>query len=155
MTRGIAVLLHNDNLVRSLEFNGHMYCDYDSNGYQLIELLKGVNDLKSFDFAIKSFNDEFFGYSDVSLYRSPLPTSICFDNRSYIGKWFSDYVFIRNALGRPFMISDINGDSLSLPSKSTAVYYFGSFYTLINDWEPCFCLPNKLKQNLNNNYATV
>lgn len=155
MTRGLAVLLHDNALIRSLEFNGCMYCDYDSNGYNLIELLRGVNDLSSFDYAIKSFNQDYFGYNNAPLYRSPLPLCINFDSGSYLGKWFSDYVFIRSALKRSYVIVDINGHSLKLPPKATAVYYFGSFYALVNDWEPCFCLPNKLKQNFINNYATV
>lgn len=156
MTRGMAVLLcENNDLVRSSEFNGNMFIDNQSNGHYLVEGLRGINDLKNFNYALKSFNDEFFGYSEISLYRSTLPPLICFDNQTYTGKWFSDYIFIRNALKRPYVIVDINGHSLTLQPKSTAVYYFGSFYALVNDWEPCFCLPNKLKQNFINNYATV
>jgi hypothetical protein len=155
MTRGIAVLLHGDTLIRSTEFNGQMYCDYGSNGYNLIEDLKMVDSLNTFDFAINSFNDNCFGYSNISLYRSPLPNHIRFDDRSYINQWFSDYVFVRNALSKTYSITDINGHSLKLHPKSTAVYYFGSFYAVINDWEPCFCLPNKQKQNFNNNYAIL
>ena len=116
-----------------------------------------MSDLISFDYAIKSFNQDYFGYNNAPLYRSPLPPCINFDSGSYIGKWFSDYVFIRNALKRPYVIVDINGESLTLHPKSTAVYYFGSFFALIHDWEASFCLPTKLRQKhqLLTNPATV
>ncbi len=155
MTRGIGVLLTDNWLVRTQEYNGDMYLDNSSNGYYFAEALRNVNDFNSFHYAVNGFNQDFFGYSDFSLFRSALPSQLAFTQYSYISRWFSDFLFIRNATDKPYTIVDINNEALFLEKGITAIYYFGSFYGTVNDSEPPFCLNRKQKENYINNLQKI
>ena len=102
MTRGqIAIIKKGFNgleVLTSLEFNGDMYMPtkkWAGHGRTVTNLLKKVNDVASYHYAVAKFNVEHHHYNDDQLVYKTDVAALDF-TRDYFGDWFSDYVYIKN-----------------------------------------------------------
>lgn len=116
MTRGKIVLITNDKLLTSVEFNGDMYVEH-GHGEQLLEDLPNINteeeyrdyvvafDSENFCYATESkrdgvnyFDNEYFinGVADLTNDEEMSVSDYLDFTSQYFEKWFSDYVYIKN-----------------------------------------------------------
>ena len=102
MTRGqIAIITPDGKLITSTEFNGDMYYDGEGHGKEVVEALESIEIEEEYREFVNDFNDRNFRYTDRELFYD------CDDrfydmSNDYFGKWFSDYVYIKNLSGEDF-----------------------------------------------------
>lgn len=138
-TRGKGYLLLEDICIQSTEFNGDMYpSEYGT------EFFNGLSESKSrheFEVFIKKFNDKHFKYIEDLLYSVKkkdfydLMTNeelVVNFNNDYFGRFFSDYIYIKNLSGYPVVfitrIDEENGigeQVVRLLHGETAGFMFG------------------------------
>jgi len=134
MTRGTFILLENERIQKSVEFNGDMY----PGGHyeEAVELLDTVFTTEDFKEIVKKFNSnnhqygdklilDYETYSDSNFYGINYEL-INFDE-NYFECFFSDYLYLRNISNRNFRIilaSDFK-DIVILPPNKTMVFNFG------------------------------
>lgn len=124
MTRGqIAIITPEDRILTSTEFNGDMY--YEGHGKDVFDELECVKTAKEYEELVTRFNDENFSYDEELFYNMPQDFLNMRDN--YFGKWFSDYVYIKNLSGKPVVFTDADGKKIQLDTDTTAVFNFGEF----------------------------
>lgn len=129
MTRGTSILILPDKMLISSEFNGDMYLDPYSNGEAMVYKLEESNSIIDYIKKLHEFNNERFGYKDISVYQSLRPAAIIFNEYSYFEKWFSDFLFFKNLFSKSMLFIDKNGHRFRLKSGDIAVYYFGVFHS--------------------------
>ena len=124
MTRGqIAIITPEGKILTSTEFNGDMY--FDGHGKDVYDGLECVENVEDYEELVEEFNRDNFQYERQLFYDC--------DDRffnmqdDYFGKWFSDYVYIKNLSGNPVVFTDANGKRIQLDSDTTAVFNFGEF----------------------------
>lgn len=134
MTRGTLVLIEPGRITESLEFNGDMGIDMD-NGKKAIKKMLGVKSYTSFLKIVQAFKKD-YGYNDAKDVYYPTwdhSAMQLFDmTNNYSGKWFSDYLYIKNISGERIFIKarshDDNGfELLSLDDGALGILYFGKF----------------------------
>ena len=103
MTRGQIVLITNDGLYTTIEFNGNMY--YDWYGKQVIEKLENIKSYEEYKQFVEEFNAENFEYEDELIYelaRTDTEEGVKTINKlltmgkDYFDNWSSDYLYIKN-----------------------------------------------------------
>ena len=123
MTRGqIAIVTPEGKIMTSMEFNGDMY--FDGHGKEVFDELDLVENVKDYTDFVEQFNRNHFHYTDRDMFFD------CDDNyfdmkSDYFGKWFSDYVYIKNLSEKPAIFTDSGGKKIQLDCDTTAVFYFG------------------------------
>ncbi len=142
MTRGKMVLITDDSVLTSVEFNGDMYLPdgkWDGYGKDVIDGLKEVKTEQEYkDFVLK-FNAEHHGYDDVEEFTYDLLEEcryrgICqteeelFDMATgYFDKWFSDYLYFKNLRSEAVAVYDDEGRVLSIEPNGILVLNFGTY----------------------------
>lgn len=125
MTRGqVAVILSDGSLISSIEFNGDMYLT--GHGREVIDEFNYIDSEIEYKDFLDRFNDKYFSYFDYPL------TYNCdnsyFDmSTDYFGKWFSDYVYIKNLSDKPVIFTDKQGQKIRIDSDTVAAFNFGRF----------------------------
>ncbi len=124
-TRGRLVLVTQvdniDKVFTSPEFNGDMYWSgFGKRAYNTLDKVKTFDDYEK---RVKKFNSNYFGYN------GPMVVSESMDNlkdlSSYIKKWGSDYLYIKNITGHDIDILDESGNPHILKSDKVSIVYFG------------------------------
>lgn len=133
MTRGTIVLVTPNNEVwKTLEFNGEMYIEDGSVGAEVLAKLPQIGTVKELkEFAI-SINDKHYHYSldeEPIIYPSSLD-KLCNLKENYLDNWFSDYLFIRNCSNKIIDIECANGELQLKPNCVTALYFANIIYNL-------------------------
>lgn len=124
MTRGqIAIVTPEGRILTSVEFNGDMY--YEGHGKDVFDDLECVDTAKEYEELVTRFNDENFAYDEELFY--DMPQDFLNMRDDYFGKWFSDYVYIKNLSERPVVFIDAEGKKIQLDTDTTAVFNFGEF----------------------------
>ena len=108
MTRGqIAIILPNNEVMTSIEFNGDMYLT--GHGYDVIEILRGVENRADYQLAVAKFNKENHNYCDCDtltyLFDGESAKAMLDFNKDYFDRWFSDYVYIKNLSKEPVKLN--------------------------------------------------
>lgn len=138
MTRGQIVLLDNDGLYTSIEFNGEMHMN--NYGKEVIDGLNAVKNRKDYEVLINEFNAKNFQYEGPLLEQlvstddegSDSEIDYYFDmSEYYFEKWNSDYLYIKNisCLKQKIRARDADCDIWLEPGQ-IIVLNFGRF---IND----------------------
>lgn len=124
MTRGqIAIITPEGKIIASTEFNGDMY--YEGHGHDVFDNLECVETVEDYKEFVVNFNEDNFRYNRQLFYDCD---DSFFDMKSdYFGKWFSDYVYIKNLSDKSAIVTDANGKNIQLDTDTTAVFYFGEF----------------------------
>lgn len=124
MTRGqIAVVMPEGRILTSTEFNGDMY--FEGHGQDVFDDLECVETVEDYKEFVTRFNEENFKY-EIELFYECDNTFFDMQN-DYFGKWFSDYVYVKNLSEKPVVFNDANGKKIQLNSDTTAVFNFGEF----------------------------
>lgn len=125
MTRGqIAVVLPDGSLISSIEFNGDM--DLTEHGKEVIDELTYIDNEDEFRAFVERFNKDHFSYYEYS--RVYDCDDDFFDmSTDYFGKWFSDYVYIKNLSDKPVVFTDKQGRKIQINEDTVAVFRFGEF----------------------------
>lgn len=159
MIRGqIAIVTPTDKILTSIEFNGGM--NYEGHGKDVFDALERVKTVEEYEELVTRFNDENYSYDEELFYDMPQ------DNfnmqEDYFGKWFSDYVYIKNLSEKPVVFTDGYGKNIKLDTETTAVFNFGEFIACnANDFEARAFIDelNVKKENLSydieQNYAEI
>ncbi len=142
MTRGKIIIIAEEKVLTSIEFNGDMYLpggDWAGYGKDVIDGLKDVKTEQEYkDFVLK-FNAEHHGYDDVDEFTYDLleeckKYEICqteeelLDMSSgYFDKWFSDYLYIKNLRSEAVTVYDDEGRVLSVEPNGILVLNFGTY----------------------------
>lgn len=149
MTRGQIAIIYKGygeksiDLMTSVEFNGDMYMPtkkWAGHGRTVINALKRVSDVATYQYEVAKFNKEHHHYNDRTLTR-------CYDNidmlnfaKDYFENWFSDYVYIKNVTNENVTINtkvcDNDGrkkgeKEVVLKPNDIAVLCFGSLVKLV------------------------
>ena len=102
MTRGKFVIIGDNYILLSEEFNGDMY--WTGHGREVRRRLQKVKNKKDFEKEVEKFDDESFGYrknyGDKLIYDA-VDTGFSREalldfSEDYFKKWFSDYLYIKN-----------------------------------------------------------
>jgi len=152
MIRGTFILICQDCVMESLEFNGGM--DPEQHGETALEMLSEVTDKASFKKMIIDFNESHHNYDDDQLWftytRENYLDGVSFIdfNKDYGKRFFSDYLYIKNISDMPLDILDTEQKEHSIAPGETAVINFGKLlgtkmkeYEVFVDTE----IPNKLE----------
>jgi len=157
MTRGTLYFISDEGAASSTEFNGDMY----SSGYGdevLAGLRYDVTDFKSFVTFVENFNAENFQYDDERLiwdmndtmFDNEEKTLIDFNN-DYFGRFFSDYIFIKNTSERDITIIDKdNQKEFVIESGKTMRLNFGHVNNTTFKYDADFDFDNRTKYLTNN-----
>lgn len=128
MTRGqIAVILPDGRMITSTEFNGDMYYDGEGYGKEVVEELDCIENEKEYKEFVENFNERNFRYYDRDLFYD-CDESFCDMSRDYFGKWFSDYVYIKNLSDKAVVFTDADKQKISLEPDTVMAFNFGKFY---------------------------
>lgn len=125
MTRGTFYLFKDNKIYSSVEFNGDMY--YNGYGELAANYLKNVKTLEDFERVIKEFNRRKFNYPDRDLFIKDMEFNNGMLNMSndYFVKYGSDYLFIKNEMGRDLEFILREGDKRILKDGTLGVLNFG------------------------------
>jgi len=151
MTRGTLYYVDNNGVTSSSEFNGDMYRE----GYGddvLAGLTYDVTNLDSFVKFVENFNSENFGYEEELIHDV---THKFFDNyektlidfrNDYFGRFFSDYIFIKNNSDRDIDFIDAkNGKLFTIESGKTKRLNFGHVNNTFFKYADTFVWENRIK----------
>lgn len=127
MTRGqIAAILPDGKLITSVEFNGDMYYS-GGHGEEVFSELECIESEKEYRDFVKIFNDRNFRYTDCELFYD-CDESFFDMSTDYFGKWFSDYVYIKNLSDKTVVFTDADKQKIALEPDTLAAFNFGKFY---------------------------
>lgn len=128
MTRGqIAVILPDGRILSSVEFNGDMYYDGEGRGKEIVEELDYVETEDEYKELVENFNAEHFHYKTDELFYE-CDDSFRDMSSDYFGKWFSDYVYIKNLSDKPVVFIDADKQKIALEPDTVMAFNFGKFY---------------------------
>ena len=144
MTRGKIVLITNNNVITSNEFNGDM--GYNSLGEEVVHRLKNVNNAEDLMSQLKTFNENYFEYAEDEIGTYLCKSPIVFSYETYFSDWFSDYIYIKNSSDTPqeIVTRDYNPERDSwFPKKAfenvilspgeIGIFNFGRYYGLVKN----------------------
>jgi hypothetical protein len=103
MTRGqMVIILPNNKVLTSIEFNGDMY--FEGLGQEAFLRLLAVNSEEKYLETVKEFNTLHYGYKENLTYPHPYDSLVNMKNYGYFDLtspdcWFSDYLYIKNISG--------------------------------------------------------
>lgn len=128
MTRGKIIGFFGDKAVVSCEFNGDMY--YDCHGKEVIKgLMKTGTESELRDF-IEAFDAENFGYrkkyGDELVFEHENEAELWRLDKDYFGKWFSDYLYVKNFSDTPLEITTKKSGKIVLEKGDIVSVYFGA-----------------------------
>lgn len=158
MTRGqISIIYKGYNakdisVMTSIEFNGDMYMPtkkWHGHGQQVINLLKKVNDVANYQYAVAKFNNDNHHYCDYERLTYNVKGQEAIDmldfTKDYFDNWFSDYVYLKNITKEPVEIKTeiCNKDGECIRTTITAiqpneivVLCFGSIAKIVKPTQP-------------------
>ncbi len=134
MTRGKIVLIAQEKVLTSVEFNGDMYWPNDGWGGYGEEVVNGLIDIhteQGYIAFVEKFNREHHDYKDVE--------SIVYDYdgideedlfnmmNGYFDKWFSDYLYIKNIRSETVRFIDTTGTPIDVESGGVLMLYYGEY----------------------------
>ena len=162
MTRGqIAIITPEGKLITSAEFNGDMYYDGEGHGKEVVEALESIETEEEYREFINDFNDRYFRYSDREMFYD-CDESFYDMSTDYFGKWFSDYVYIKNLSGKTVVFTDADKQKIAQEPDTLAAFNFGKFYASdAEDFEKrefieqLGILKNGLGWDMEENYANL
>lgn len=140
MTRGQIVLITENGVTTSIEFNGDMY--YDGHGETVIAALNEIRTEEEYRNFVSKFNKQNFEYEENLFYNAceievfqggECKTTISteeelFDfSKDYFDKWFSDYLYIKNLRNADVKMTDDNGVGLLVSSGGVLMLNFGAY----------------------------
>ena len=149
MTCGrIAIILPDQQIIVSTEFNGDMYYpdeEWNGHGKEVIEGLQNVYDEETFQSFIDAFNQKYYQYDTklvvnitdpeevgrnrVSNYDSVLDMTHDFNDLDENGQYSlfmdTDYVYIKNLTPNPITITDRKGEKFDLPTLQVGSIDYG------------------------------
>lgn len=128
MTRGTLVLILNNAVIKSCEFNGDMYPT--GHGKQVFDQLKMIFTIEEFNEFVKYFNDEHFQYEPE--YAKTYTESIeWFEKakdlrKAYFDNWFSDWLFVKNCSSKKVDFITDGDEVVTLEPNEIYAFNFGS-----------------------------
>lgn len=135
MTRGQIVIITNDGLIKSREFNGGM--SKDCLGEEIYKNLKRIDKVEQYKKFVQDFENKHFNY-DKGLYyqlfyqykNKEIRKYKMYDmSHAYLENWFSDYLYIKNISDNRIIIIDRDKKSIELNSGDIVVLRFGEDVT--------------------------
>lgn len=127
MTRGTFILVCEDGVLESKEFNGGM--SLDDYGTEVIIMLSQVEIPEEFEGMVSELNRTHYRYHDEQLVftkKDFYDAEDCVDFRKdYFGRFFSDYLFIKSLKTLPIQMIDADGIKTLLPCGGLVVFQFG------------------------------
>ena len=121
MTRFQIAIITNEGIKASTEFNGDGY--WEGYGQDVYEALKGISTEEEWRDYVTKFNSETFQYEEDLHY--DCPDTFLDMTQDYYGKWFSDYVYIKNISDDSAEFTTENGYT-ELDKDEVAVFNFGT-----------------------------
>lgn len=138
MTRGKMFLITDTKILQSCEFNGGCYLeDEGAVGPTIINGLHNINTEEEFKDFLIYFNQENYGYTHELCY--DITEEVAQDEefwnmkKAYYDKFFSDYIYIKNASNEEVVIETENY-YLYLEKGNVAVVYFGVYTNTCEDY---------------------
>ena len=133
MTRGqIAIITPDGKLFTSTEFNGDMYYNGEGYGKEVVEALESIETEEEYREFVNDFNDRNFRYTDHELFYD-CDDSFYDMSKDYFGKWFSDYVYIKNLSDKDVVFTDSKKQKIGIEPNMVTVFHFGEFYAANDD----------------------
>lgn len=123
MTRGNFVLVTDDKILMSCQFNGDMYPI--GRGLKAYALLEGVTTEEEFENAVRIFRDVYFpGYCETDIHEI---ANLDF-SRDYYGSFNSDYLYIKNigSAAHPIVERE-SGNFKVIEPGEIQVWYYGDY----------------------------
>ena len=159
MTRGqIAIITPDGRLITSTEFNGDM--NYSEHGQDVFDTLETVESEAEYREFVEDFNRQNFENDGELFYECD--ESFYDMSTNYFGKWFSDYVYIKNLSDRDVVFTDTDKQKIVLEPDATMAFNFGRFYASdAEDFEKrefieqLNVLKNGLGYDMQENYANL
>lgn len=131
MTRGKFVVITDDKVLSTFEFNGDMYYDGYGHGPEVIERLGRVNNKDDLNKEVREFNENNHKYEmddGDTFFEAQNPINFSDD---YFGYWFSDYLYIKNLASTEKVIKDRDGNDLTILPNQIMVFDFGRLYGIV------------------------
>lgn len=131
MTRGKFVVITDDKVLSTFEFNGDMYYDGQGHGPEVIERLGRVNNKDDLNKEVREFNENNHQYKmddGDTFFEAQNPIDFSDD---YFGYWFSDYLYIKNLASTEKVIKDRDGNDLTILPNQIMVFDFGRLYGIV------------------------
>ena len=133
MTRGqIAIITPEGKLITSAEFNGDMYYDGEGHGKEVVEALKDIETEAEYRTFVEEFNRKHFQYEHEDMFFD-CDDSFYDMSKDYFGKWFSDYVYIKNLSDKDVVFTDSKKQKIGIEPNMVTVFHFGEFYAANDD----------------------
>lgn len=133
MTRGKFVVITDDNVFSSFEFNGDMYYDGHGHGPEVIERLGRVNNTDDLNKEVREFNENNHNYEiddGDTFFKCQNPIDF---SDEYFSYWFSDYLYIKNLASTEKVIKDDDGKEHTILPNQIFVFDFGHLYGIVAD----------------------
>lgn len=132
MTRGKFVVITDDKVLSTFEFNGDMYYE-GGHGPEVIERLGRVNNKDDLNKEVREFNENNHKYEmddGDTFFEAQNPIDFSDD---YFGYLFSDYLYIKNLSSTEETIKDREGKEYTILPNQIVVYDFGRLYGIVAD----------------------
>lgn len=124
MTRGKIVLVTNNRVFETTEFNGDMGPDMVI-GILTTQLIDKINSRQDLENAAAEIN-KYYGYSEKLVYIKNKEHIKSFSKRTYFKRWFSDYLYVINRRDTALDIKDYNGRMVQLQPNEYGIFRFGT-----------------------------
>lgn len=143
MTRGQITIITKSKVLTSIEFNGDMYMptnQWAGHGETVIEALKRVNDVATYQYEVAKFNMDNHHYNDEDRLTYAMDLGTLDFTKDYFKDWFSDYVYIKNITDDVVTMvtsktdkqgRDIGRKVVKLKPNAIAVLCFGTLEKLV------------------------
>ena len=124
MTRGTLVLISDEGIFSSIQFNGDMYLE--GKGKEVIRLLKDVTTENKFGEAITLVPASYFDEELIFKLPDDYDLKNSFMRKVYYQEWHSDYLYIKNATSEDIEILDFDGKPEILLANELTILNFGT-----------------------------
>ncbi len=130
MTRGQIVIITDECVYTTTEFNGDMYVEEHGHGFEVLKELKKIKSVEDYEAFVEDFNAEHFEYNEELVYQKRGDFKEILDmSKDYFGDWFSDYLYIKNLSSEPKEITLNYGKTLLLDPNRLMVLNFGNLFS--------------------------
>lgn len=133
MTRGKFVVITDDKVLSTFEFNGDMYYDGQGHGPEVVERLGRVNNTDDLNKEVREFNENNHKYEmddGDTFFEAQNPIDF---SDGYFDYWFSDYLYIKNLASTEKVIKDDDGKEIKILPNQIMVFDFGRLYGIVAD----------------------